>query len=240
MRRPVALLFLLCLLAGCPARNGESARQTDRTTAPAADTCGHPRSDLVFVENGDFDGDGRADEAFERGGPGELVLGVCLAAGGLYEVEVGQAEGSFDAIDLDADGRSEVIYGGTTVSQQVDCLAVFAPGTWCWSSTALRQGRFPPKAWVRRGMRERRWRRPARAAPGDRPRRGTQEDVAEGDLQVGDGPPRAPARRRTTGGWRPGRAGECPGEGLLSAPSTGAQPAPSAGSSATCKCGACP
>jgi hypothetical protein len=26
----------------------------------------------------------------------------------------------------------------------------------------------------------------------------------------------------------------------LSAPSTGAQPAPSAGSSATCKCGACP
>lgn len=134
MRRVPALLLLLCLLGGCPAsgqRDGQrpaSATIDESTTAPPSDLCGYPRAGLVLVESGDFDGDRRADEAFERNGPAGLVLGVCLAGGGLHEAEVVQAEGSFDAIDLDGDGRSEVIYGGTTVSQGVDCVAVLVGG----------------------------------------------------------------------------------------------------------------
>lgn len=87
--------------------------------------CGRQLVGPSLEVQGDFDGDGRLDRAYEDGNP--LVLGICLADGHSDEAEIGQAEGSFRVADLDRDGRDEIIYGGTSVSQSIDVLAaVFA------------------------------------------------------------------------------------------------------------------
>jgi hypothetical protein len=91
--------------------------------------CGRSVSDNVLTAEGDFDGDGRLDQAYERQrGPEPWLLSVCLADGHSDEVEIGSAEGVFYAIDLDGDGRSEIVYGGTSVSQQIDTFAVVLDG----------------------------------------------------------------------------------------------------------------
>ena len=89
-----------------------------------------PDGSRLDVE-GDFDGDGRLDKAYQRhtGEPTyEGFLVVCLADGRADELEIGQAEGAFFAADLDRDGRSEIMYGGTTVSQSLVAVAAFADG----------------------------------------------------------------------------------------------------------------
>ena len=75
--------------------------------------------------------DGRSDRAYQRraGEPSyENFLVVCLAGGRSDELEIGQAEGTFYTADLDHDGRSEIIYGGTSVSQVLEVLAVVSDG----------------------------------------------------------------------------------------------------------------
>jgi hypothetical protein len=88
--------------------------------------CGRQLVGPTLEVQGDFDGDGRLDRAYEDGFP--LVLGICLADGRSDEVEIGQAEGSFRVADLDRDGRDEIIYGGTSVSQSIDVLAAVVDG----------------------------------------------------------------------------------------------------------------
>lgn len=93
--------------------------------------CGRATMDVVSTAAGDFDGDGRVDQAYERQrDPDSWVLGVCMADGRSNEMELGNSlpEGSFGAVDLDGDGRSEIIYGGTSVSESLDVLAVFVGG----------------------------------------------------------------------------------------------------------------
>ena len=101
---------------------------------------------LVKTIGGDFDGDGRRDHAYQTPRP-ELMLGVCLATGQSDEVESGQAEGTFDAVDLDQDGRDEILFGGTSVLQTLDVLAAVVDGTIevdDRSGPALASGPMPP------------------------------------------------------------------------------------------------
>jgi hypothetical protein len=93
--------------------------------APRA-VCGRRLIGPTIAVRGDFDGDGRLDRAYEDGDP--LVLGICLADGRSDEIEIGQAEGSFRVADLDRDGRDEILFGGTSVSQTVDVLAAVLDG----------------------------------------------------------------------------------------------------------------
>lgn len=96
---------------------------------------------------GDFDGDGRRDRAYQTLRDSVLILGVCAANGQSDEVEIGQAEGSFEAKDLDQDGRDEIVFGGTSVSQVLDVLAAFVGGVIeidDQSGPALAEGPLPP------------------------------------------------------------------------------------------------
>ncbi len=55
-------------------------------------------------------------------------LGLCLATGDSDEMEIGPFEGVFYGHDLDGDGRAELVYGGTSASQQLDLLMAFTDG----------------------------------------------------------------------------------------------------------------
>ncbi len=99
------------------------------STTSTTIVCGRFISDSVLTAEGDFDGDRRLDQAYERQrGTEPWLLGVCLADGRSDEVDIGIAEGAFYASDLNGDGRSEIVYGGTSVSQQIDTFAVVIGG----------------------------------------------------------------------------------------------------------------
>jgi hypothetical protein len=81
----------------------------------------------------DLDGDGRVDEAshtnLASGELTEAVLALCLATGEILAIGgIGQAEGPFEAIDSNHDGRPELFYGATTACSAGGGLAVVDGG----------------------------------------------------------------------------------------------------------------
>lgn len=131
----VGLVLIIVMGIGVALLSSSSEPRLPAASDAAAPTtsttvfCGRSVSDSVLTAEGDFDGDGRVDQAYERQrGADPWLLGVCLADGQSDEVDIGFAEGTFKALDLDGDGRSEIIYGGTSVSQQIDTFAVVFDG----------------------------------------------------------------------------------------------------------------
>lgn len=76
----------------------------------------------------DVDGDGSPDLAFHdylRRGP---KLGVCTAAGAEDKIK-GEAQAELlEVLDIEGDGRDELLFGGTTVAARIARLAVFQDG----------------------------------------------------------------------------------------------------------------
>lgn len=116
-----ALLSLL--LAGCGTAEpipsdptGGSARPVEPPAATPAATAGVAACALGNGETGDVDGDGAPDRVAYEWTDGGLVLWACLGTGAaLSRPAKGQGE-LLDVIDLDEDGRDEILNGGTTVS----------------------------------------------------------------------------------------------------------------------------
>lgn len=77
----------------------------------------------------DVDGDGLEDRAYHlwsREHQGAR-LGVCTGKGVTDEIDgAGQAEGVFEVVDVQPDGRAELVFGATSVSQSLVTLAVFS------------------------------------------------------------------------------------------------------------------
>ena len=130
----VAAVVLLFFVAG-----GVAVLRSQSNVAPGAPApnrralavCGRATSDVVSTAAGDFDGDRRVDHIYERQRDSQSwVLGICLHDGRSEEVDLGAAlpEGAFGAEDLNGDGRTEVIFGGTSASQGLDVLMVFLDG----------------------------------------------------------------------------------------------------------------
>jgi photosystem II stability/assembly factor-like uncharacterized protein len=79
----------------------------------------------------DVDGDGRNDYVYhlhlDQPGGGRGALGVCTYAGEWSEIDAGSPEAG-GVVDIEPDGRDELLFGGTTVSRAIECLAVFLHG----------------------------------------------------------------------------------------------------------------
>jgi hypothetical protein len=84
----------------------------------------------------DVDGDGVRDLVYHDWIDDRAVLGVCLGSGGTGTMEgAGQTE-VLGVADVNADGRDEILYGGTSVSASYLSMAV-------WIDGALHQVRLP-------------------------------------------------------------------------------------------------
>lgn len=83
------------------------------------------------VLHADVDGDRFEDRAYHRwrASASEARLGVCTSTGLRDETEgAGQAEGVFEAFDVESDGRFELAFGATTANQTLTSIAVFFEG----------------------------------------------------------------------------------------------------------------
>lgn len=90
-----------------------------------ADVDGDGRSDVVT-----FDAQ-RPDDPFVAPrdyGPGSLLVGVCTATGGYDHIIVGGMGELLNIVDIEPDGRDEILPGGTTVSQGISDVLVFRAG----------------------------------------------------------------------------------------------------------------
>jgi hypothetical protein len=150
MKHPVpALTFGILALAAChdtsevvrrPA--SESSATTRREAAIGVRSrCADP---TTFAA--DVDGDGRSDRVYHlylhdesRG-----VLGVCTASEVHDEIQAGAPEAN-GLMDLEPDGRDEILFGGTTVSAVVLSIAVLEDGR-------LREVEFPGSVSLVRGV----------------------------------------------------------------------------------------
>jgi hypothetical protein len=105
---------------GCSKETSSQAPQPPTTLSAAASRCGDPDA-----FSADVDGDERPDRVYHlylqdssRG-----VLGVCTAAGIHSEIPAGEPQAN-DVVDIDLDGRDEVLFGGTTSTRSIEHVAV--------------------------------------------------------------------------------------------------------------------
>lgn len=118
------LVIALAMGAAC---SGDDTRMVAevRSVVPV------PACEAEDAVRADIDGDGLEDRAYHRWATStaEARVGVCTAAGIRDEIDgAGQAEGVFEAFDLEPDGRFELAFGATTVNQRLTSLAVFVAG----------------------------------------------------------------------------------------------------------------
>ena len=140
------MLMGVLALGGCddqggaarPAASGPSAPSTAISSEAIAD--GRSRCTDPGVFSADVDGDGRGDRVYHLYLQNESrgVLGVCTASGIHDEIEAGAPEAN-GVMDLQPDGREEILFGGTTVSAAVLSVAVIEDGR-------LREVEFPGSA----------------------------------------------------------------------------------------------
>lgn len=122
---------MFTLLASCSPSDdtpssGEVAEDSSASTGAVGRSCGGRAEAL----RADVDGDGRLDTVWRgQSAISSVVVGLCTAAGATAEVEVGgMGEGDFETIDIEQDGRAEIVQGGTTVSQQLSEVLRFLDG----------------------------------------------------------------------------------------------------------------
>lgn len=97
---------------------------TSRPPSPEG-ICEAPGSSTLAA---DVDGDGREDVAYHLSLDAGPVLGVCTAAGEVSERRGAGMTELFSVLDVEPDGRDELLYGGTSVSQGFLAVAVFLAG----------------------------------------------------------------------------------------------------------------
>jgi len=77
------------------------------------------------VEQADIDGDGVVDRVYHAWIEGDAVLGACLSTGGEPSIPgKGQTE-LLLIVDVEPDGKAEVVFGATSVSMAFGALAVY-------------------------------------------------------------------------------------------------------------------
>lgn len=130
-----ALVIMLIVGPGCWSDEQRAEQASGQTgSGPSSETRAPTRPtpqelcDSAEAIRLDVDGDGRLDRAYHAyvNDLDGARLGVCTAAGQVDEIDgAGQAEGDFKALEIDQNGRSELVYGATTVSESLVALAVF-------------------------------------------------------------------------------------------------------------------
>lgn len=77
----------------------------------------------------DLDSDGRKDFVYYAWSAKGAILGACMSDGSFHKVATpGQTE-LLSAVDIEADGRDEIFYGGTTAAARMVSVAVVANQT---------------------------------------------------------------------------------------------------------------
>ncbi len=106
-------------------------------TNSEATSVGRSRCTDPAAFSADVDGDDRSDRVYHLYLQGESrgVVGVCTASGIYDEIEAGAPEAN-GLMDLQPDGRDEILFGGTTVSAVILSIAVVEDGR-------LREVEFP-------------------------------------------------------------------------------------------------
>jgi hypothetical protein len=126
-------------LGGCDDQDGAARRPASApSTATSSEAIADSRSRCTDPDfSADVDGDGRSDRVYHLYLQDESrgVLGVCTASGIHDEIEAGAPEAN-GVMDLQPDGRDEILFGGTTVSAVILSIAVFEDGR-------LREVEFP-------------------------------------------------------------------------------------------------
>jgi hypothetical protein len=147
-RRSACVLMAVLALVGCDddgdARRPASASSTTISSEATADSRSRCTDPGVF--SADVDGDGRSDHVYHLYLQGESrgVVGVCTASGIHDEIEAGAPEAN-GVMDLQPDGRDEILFGGTTVSAAILSIAVVEDGR-------LREVEFPGSVSLISGM----------------------------------------------------------------------------------------
>jgi hypothetical protein len=134
----VVVVGMAAMLTACPTSSPESrgpdipARSSSTTGAVSTTITSVPpacRPHGPFPEDlPDVDGDGRRDFAYHAYVNGEPQLGVCTASGSEDVLPGSGMTEEFGWVDLEPDGREELLYGGTTVSAGFENVAVFLNG----------------------------------------------------------------------------------------------------------------
>jgi hypothetical protein len=107
------------------------AQESPRYVAPGSDVASISCGGMSTIA-ADVDGDGERDLVYHQWVDDRAVLGVCLGNGATGTMEgAGQAE-LLGILDVNIDGRDEILYGATTVSASYVEMAV-------WIEGALRQ-----------------------------------------------------------------------------------------------------
>ncbi|MGI8685043.1 MAG: hypothetical protein ACR2MO_08165 [Acidimicrobiales bacterium] len=115
-RSPVAGLVVLALLLVAAFVGAFAFRET---TPPS---CRDRRETL----SADVDGDGRRDIVWRAVDGDDLAVGVCTASGVETQTAAsGGGEGTFYGMDVEPDGRAEVVQGGTTALAALEEVIVF-------------------------------------------------------------------------------------------------------------------
>lgn len=118
-----------CVLVASFADCTSGDRPGDRERTGEGSACAGKHGTITA----DVDGDGHRDLIWrgyvDRDAVnGTLVVGVCTANVSTNVAVGGMGEGEFHTIDIDQDGRSEIVSGGTTVSQRISEVVVLDAG----------------------------------------------------------------------------------------------------------------
>lgn len=122
--RVVSVVVVLVGVAACG--GGDSASPDASSSSRPATTAGACRGDDVL--RADVDGDGEDDAVYHRSPTGQPVLGVCTSSGPQDEIDGAGMAQILKAVDVQGDGRDEVFFGATTVSEGLMSIAVFDDG----------------------------------------------------------------------------------------------------------------
>jgi len=146
--RTVAAAFVMLLMASCsphhtptptvPTPSSPTPEATLAVPSTIAGRCAHAAN----VRSGDFDGDGKRDVAYEvEGLPATdavvaaeerslagIRMGVCTAAGARDEIDPGGMGQIFGPMDVEPDGRVELVAGLTTAVGEQDRIYVLRGG----------------------------------------------------------------------------------------------------------------
>jgi hypothetical protein len=99
---------------------------TDETSTADGPDAGCPEAD---ARAGDLDADGREEQVVHVTSDGVAAVRVCDASGGLLGEIPGLGRGeALDLVDLQGDGRTEILFGSTTAGSQGTRVAVWENG----------------------------------------------------------------------------------------------------------------
>lgn len=129
-------LLVMLIAASCATQSGSQPDQTpsSRNRPSPRSSVEAARCDSSTEAKDDFDGDGRPDRLVVFDRYSDVVedevewIRVCTAAGDVDEREIGFETTVTGVIDIEPDGRHEMVSSGTTAYSQRVAIVVFADG----------------------------------------------------------------------------------------------------------------